>query len=744
VVSTRTKPTGPASLSRALAPVATALLALLGAAQATRLWDWRPGQPFGLGGDATFVTAQLGRLVGTDSLRDTTRLGAPFGQTPGWFPSDDQIHFLFVTIIGLFTDSPYTAGGIYFILGFPASALTAFWLMRQFGSGRLGALVGGVLFALLPGHQSKYEHLWLAGYWVLPLALWIVVSVAMGRPLFHRLRSESGHRWKGILLNARTVACALCVAIGDIYYLAFFLILLFLVAAFRYTRDRRQVLGQVLPLVVGVCVVAGTAVLSSQRGKSADLITGQTPAVRGAAESEIFSGRLIDLVLPWYYHRWEPLRLLTTAYNSGDNNSVEHPALGIVALAGVVGVMGIALACLLRRQWVGTTLAGVLAGLTLISLAFYTTGGLGSVVAVFATPQIRTWSRLYLVIGLIGLWLVSSWLTTVRRRKPALGLGVALVVLLVGVLDQTSPEAAPDYAANASAVSQTRAFTTTLEDRLPSGCSVFQLPVVQFPESPSPGEMKDYDHLLPFLTSTTLKWSYGAMRGTAKADWQLGLDVANIDELTDDLAAAGFCAVEVDRQGYAPAKDPTSTLGQALGEPLSSRRDGRLVAWDLQERRAQLVARDGDVDTRARGTEVLHPLVAQVGGLPPFESDGRIVNGLGPRAEVTLSNMTGSVVVGAVLTLNLTNPSSRAWELSVTPSGGSPQRLSVPAHQTVPTQVVVDVPVGRSSVVLASDPFTARRILDGSLVSGQLSDVTLTTSTPDVRAVVAPRVPFTN
>jgi hypothetical protein len=168
------------------------------------------------------------------------------------------------------------------------------------------------------------------------------------------------------------------------------------------------------------------------------------------------------------------------------------------------------------------------------------------------------------------------------------------------------------------------------------------------------------------------------------------------------------------------------------------------VAWDLQERRAQLVARDGDVDTRARGTAVLHPLVAQVGGLPPFESDGRIVNGLGPRAEVTLSNMTGSVVVGAVLTLNLTNPSSRAWELSVTPSGGSPQRLSVPAHQTVPTQVVVDVPVGRSSVVLASDPFTARRILDGSLVSGQLSDVTLTTSTPGVRAVVAPRVPFTN
>ena len=102
-----------------LAPLTAALLSLGSASLALRIWRWEPGTPLALGGDSTFVTMQLGRLVGGPALRDASRLGAPFGQTTGWFPSDDQIHFLVVKLLGLFLDSPYTVGAVYFLAARP-------------------------------------------------------------------------------------------------------------------------------------------------------------------------------------------------------------------------------------------------------------------------------------------------------------------------------------------------------------------------------------------------------------------------------------------------------------------------------------------------------------------------------------------------------------------------------------------------------------------------------------------------
>ena len=78
------------------------------------------------------------------------------------------------------------------------------------------------------------------------------------------------------------------------------------------------------------------------------------------------------------------------------------------------------------------------AALLVVAGLFYTAGGLGSVVALVATPQLRTWSRLSLVILLLGLLAVGHWLSVPRRKGVAVAL--AGVVLFVGVLDQTNPD----------------------------------------------------------------------------------------------------------------------------------------------------------------------------------------------------------------------------------------------------------------------------------------------------------------
>ena len=111
---------------------------------------------------------------------------------------------------------------------------------------------------------------------------------------------------------------------------------------------------------------------------------------------------------------------------------------------------------------------------SLISIAFYTRGGLGALSAVIVTPSIRTWSRFVVVIALLGLLAVGlalTWLET--RRGRVVALLAAGSILVVGVLDQTNPAMAPDYPALRATSGETAAYASSLEGVVGPGCSVF-------------------------------------------------------------------------------------------------------------------------------------------------------------------------------------------------------------------------------------------------------------------------------
>ena len=62
-----------------------------------------------------------------------------------------------------------------------------------------------------------------------------------------------------------------------------------------------------------------------------------------------------------------------------------------------------------------------------------------------------------------------------------LGAGLLLVVLAVGVLDQTSTAYKPPYAALEAEYRSDGDFVAAIEERLPAGAMVFQLPYHPFP-----------------------------------------------------------------------------------------------------------------------------------------------------------------------------------------------------------------------------------------------------------------------
>ena len=175
------RPAGRAWVASAAGPGLSAVLSLLVAVQSLRLWEWRPGVPLSLSGDAPQVFMQVRAIMEGGGFGSTTRMGAPFGLNAAWFATGDQLNFTAIRVIGLFTDSPATASAVFFVAGYPAAALAAYWLARQLGIARPAAVTVGVLFSALPGHQQWFQHLWLSAYWMLPLGVWLALHVATGQ-----------------------------------------------------------------------------------------------------------------------------------------------------------------------------------------------------------------------------------------------------------------------------------------------------------------------------------------------------------------------------------------------------------------------------------------------------------------------------------------------------------------------------------------------------------------------------------
>ena len=126
---------------------------------------------------------------------------------------------------------------------------------------------------------------------------------------------------------------------------------------------------------------------------------------------------------------------------------------------------------------------------------------------------------------------------------------------------------------------------------------VFQLPVVDFPDHSAIEQMSAYDLIKEgYLHSKTLRWSSGGIRGR-DGEWQFPASALPMHDLLRGVAAMGFSAVMLDRNGFPDHADlQLHQLEHLLGAPIATRGQ-RLVAWDLRPATASLL---GDLDAAGR------------------------------------------------------------------------------------------------------------------------------------------------
>ena len=628
---------------------------------------------------------------------DDPGFGAPFALNYGWASTGNDLNLWILALLGRFTSDAFTVMSLYFFVCFPLAGLTMYWLCRQYRLARPAAVLAGVLFAVIPGHQDRFAHLFLSAYWTVPFAAWLIIETAHGRSVLHRPRADSTTRpWSRLVLP---VLLLLAIGLSDVYYVAFTLVIAVPIILIRLVRvPSWRELGR-LALPVGIMVTPTLVSIAAARMRaSRDALTGGVPFSRSFLDSHYWAGEIVDLVLPWPGHRVAPLGELTQGVDALTSTTGEVSSLGIVAVLGVAGVLVATGAAILRGQLSRLDpLIGALAVATVLAFGFYTRGGLGEVTSLLVTAQIRTWSRMFLFIALFGLLGMGRYITGLGRRPERGRTDLALlstVLLVVGVLDQTNPGRAPDYAANRQYVEALARFDDTLESRLGANCPMFVLPVVGYPEV---ADELVTPMLFLGLASHNLRWSFGAIKGTDKADWQLGLPQQDPSRFLDDVASLGYCGVAIHEGLRERSPTLAARLPDLLGPVVATAPRAGFTAYDLRPWRRDLASRVGPAGVQALSRASLDPVVASLGGVWTLEGGDEVRSyPLGPGPTINVANLG---VKGVSLTVRLAVVGSADATTRVQLAGGaSSQPVVLGPRETGYLEASVVVPPGGTTI----------------------------------------------
>ena len=639
-------------------------------------------------------------------------LGAPFGQSLYDFAgfSGDVVQWMAIGVLGLVIHDPPLLMNVYFILGYAFITTASFLVLRSVGASRPASFAVSVLFSMLPYHLAHGEyHLMLSNYVAAPAACWLVVRVARGLPLLTR----SGAGWRGWITatNGGTAAAVVLTGATSLYY-AVFTIMLVAVA----TAARGIAVGAWRSLVPGALTLASVGVmliLSILPGVVYQWINGPNAAqaVRTPIESDYYSLSLARLLLSFSGHRIEALSDLGNSFvgNSifiGEGDAGLGSALG----ATMVG-MGIALIVFtIRGRWPASERASMCrVAIMGASTAFLigTFGGVGSIIAQLVSPQIRAWTRITPFLAFfcaIVLALAIDWLRErprSRRWGPAFGMALPAIILIGGVLDQTSPTNIPDYRANAAVWNSQAAFVARIERVMPSDAMILQLPLHGFPEAGPEQRMGDYDHLTGYAHSTDLRWSFGALNGRPEA-WTVAVADMSLRRLVRGGAAAGFAGVWIDRAGYADNGAGVIAAVKSLTgpAPFLQSEGGRLVFMDLRPLQRTLDRTLTPAERRTLAEQVVTPTAVGYGeGFYGEEQGaGRTWRWAERTAWLTIDNRSG-------------RPATVRWTAYLTATPGATVRVSTQGRTlfsrrlvggSAPMDIRIPAPPGMSEVRVTS------------------------------------------
>ena len=658
--------------------------------------------PFCYSGSDCYYTLEFAKNIQeTGSVDVNPRVAAPLGHEYWRDPQLLALTILPMRFLFLFFGDFGSVVNLYFLLGFPLTALTALYALRALGFSYFAAVVPALLYAFLPFHLWRGEDGLLLIYFLVPLVSLTAFWISGGTLLF---KWSAGKRWPE-LTGAGIASVIFCILIGSDYpYYAFFGILLFLLAtayAWFAFRDRQAPLAAAAMIAITVFTYA-LNIAGYLLARGGDLPSGE---LRLPREAEFYGMKIIQLLLPIQSHRIGALAHFRSYYDATAPlvNENGTTSLGVVGALGFLLLLGVVLFPL--RQRLGDVLQRS-AILNLGCVLFATVSGFATLFNYLVSPDIRSYNRIVVVIAFFSFVAVAWSLETVRERflrsANARRLGVAglALMLCLGLADQTSPAMIPTYALNAAAYRSDSEFVRKIESSLPTGAAVFELPYVPFRDSAEllPAGVSPYWMFKGYLHSNSLRWTYGAQKGTEDDAWLRSLSALPAERLLQELVLADFNGIFIARNAYTEPGDDRrleSDLRRILNERPLTAEDGVLAFYSLTNFRQREIARLSESGFATAGA-TLPPLLMRISGCYPTERSVRHV----PRrwcnrhAVITITNLTSAPKKGILSGVIADDTVEGTIDVKL---GGQSSRLSV-SPKGESTQMTLTVPPGTSLI----------------------------------------------
>ena len=493
-------------------------------------------------------------------------LGAPF--TANWndWPMVEEVLGMAFAILSLLFGL-FAGFNIAMLLGNVLAAATFFGVAWRLGCRPTWAFVSALAFGLAPFifAQSPY-HITCEWVWHVPLFLlvWRWVSAEPGIALW------SLRFWQ---------ACGIGFLSGCLnpYFTNILCQLTLLGAGIQYLRNRSR------PAFLSACAVvvaAATAfILMNLDTWTYKLAYGPNEGalVREYKWLEIYGLKIKDLFIPPLTHRFDTLANFSKAHRQVAPLLDEGASYqGVVGLACLLGLVFTSVRDVVKGREKDVPME---AWQVLWIVLMFTTGGLNSLfAATTGFTMFRGGCRYSIVILAITLLWTARRLSALQdeseRARPVgttdwRWLAAAAIACLVILWDQVPrPPTTETTATIGRQVAADREFTEKMEASLPDGAMVFQMPVMEFPESPIPG-VPPYDHFRPYLFSKNLRYSFGSMKGRDREKWQPAVqgkffEGASLDQQAgvirvkpesawaaiEELKRLGFSAIYVNRNGF--------------------------------------------------------------------------------------------------------------------------------------------------------------------------------------------------
>jgi phosphoglycerol transferase len=299
-------------------------------------------------------------------------------------------------------------------------------------------------------------------------------------------------------------------------------------------------------------------------------------AARTPQQTEELGIRLQQLIMPRWDHRSATLARIGLKSLRGPFQAEGTQSLGLLGAAGFVFVVGFVLLRIVKaRPIVEAAGAGeghgdfgrgpaertrrieALSFIGMATLLIAISSGFGYFASAVGFRPIRSYNRMMVVLAFCVFAVMGLGATKLFERWKASGgrLGdrrlpivVAAVVLLFGLLDQTSPRDAVVRTSGGDEWVTDGRFYAGMGAALPAGSAVLELPYVWFPENPGVVDMGAYDPVRGYLHQPQLKWSFGAMHGRTDYPPPDLLQRSGAD-IVDYARSLGYRAILIDRFG---------------------------------------------------------------------------------------------------------------------------------------------------------------------------------------------------